>query len=265
MQSLDDSASNSIDSTSSSLTVKVEKLETPKKLDKKDDVEDPKPRIVLTFRSEKSGAKSSNMKIVTPEEKQEEVSPRRSSRTRHSKVETFDDSDLPKKEKSQSSQPVSENDDTSDSTHTTKRSAPRRSKEFSDVLSSAIARKEKHNETAPTPTQRLSRRIKPTAKILANEELRIGLESQNNARLGIQPEKPEEGICTRRSGQAKTAETVPDRKTTRRKGQEDKEDIPEEVPEGESAVMKLKHLCELGLKAIGKSTDDDSSEDNENR
>ncbi|XP_072935188.1 uncharacterized protein [Epargyreus clarus] len=264
MQSQDDSASNSVDSTSSSLTVKVDKVETPKKPDKKDDVEDPKPRIVLTFRSEKSGAKSSNMKIVTPEEKQEEVSPRRSGRTRHSKVETFDDTELSKKDKSQSSQPVSESDETSDSSHAPKRSTPRRSKEFTDVLSTAIARKEKHNETAPTPTQRLSRRIKPTAKILANEELRIGLESQNNARLGIQPEKSEEGVCTRRSGQPKTAETVPDKKTARRKGQEDKEEVLEGAPQGDSAVMKLKHLCELGLKAIGKSTDEDSSEDNEN-
>lgn len=49
---------------------------------KKSDSEDPKPRIVLTFRSEKSGARSSNMKIVSTEEKHEEISPRRSSRAK---------------------------------------------------------------------------------------------------------------------------------------------------------------------------------------
>lgn len=38
------------------------------------------------------------------------------------------------------------------------------------------------------PQQRLSRRIKPTAKILANEELRQGFELQNNARLSMSNE-----------------------------------------------------------------------------
>lgn len=38
------------------------------------------------------------------------------------------------------------------------------------------------------PTQRLSRRIKPTAKILANDELRYGFELQNNARLSLSSE-----------------------------------------------------------------------------
>lgn len=38
------------------------------------------------------------------------------------------------------------------------------------------------------PGQRLSRRIKPTAKILANEELRYGFELQNNARLSLSSE-----------------------------------------------------------------------------
>lgn len=37
-------------------------------------------------------------------------------------------------------------------------------------------------------TQRLSRRIKPTAKILANDELRYGFELQNNARLSLSSE-----------------------------------------------------------------------------
>lgn len=43
---------------------------------------EPKPRIVLTFRSEKSNTKSANMKIVSTEEKHEEVSPRRTRRSR---------------------------------------------------------------------------------------------------------------------------------------------------------------------------------------
>lgn len=38
------------------------------------------------------------------------------------------------------------------------------------------------------PSQRLSRRIKPTAKILANDELRYGFELQNNARLSLSSE-----------------------------------------------------------------------------
>lgn len=55
------------------------------------------------------------------------------------------------------------------------------------ILATAIARKEKCNEHPVTP-QRLSRRIKPTPKILANEELRYGFEIQNNARLSISSE-----------------------------------------------------------------------------
>lgn len=55
------------------------------------------------------------------------------------------------------------------------------------ILATAIARKEKCNEHPVTP-QRLSRRIKPTPKILANEELRYGFEVQNNARLSISSE-----------------------------------------------------------------------------
>lgn len=70
--------------------------------------------------------------------------------------------------------------------------SPRLSKDSNNdsVLASAIARREKINEkvaTAP-PQQRLSRRIKPTAKILANEELRYGFELQNNARLSMSSE-----------------------------------------------------------------------------
>lgn len=70
--------------------------------------------------------------------------------------------------------------------------SPRLSKDSNtdSVLASAIARREKINEkiAAAPPQQRLSRRIKPTAKILANEELRYGFELQNNARLSMSSE-----------------------------------------------------------------------------
>ncbi|XP_060810673.1 histone-lysine N-methyltransferase EHMT2 [Amyelois transitella] len=217
----------------------------------KSDTEDPKPRIVLTFRSDKSGSKNSNMKIVSSEDKHEEFSPRRSSRTR-SKWEWTEDAESsvsPKKDKSLC---VSENEEVSDSS-IPKRSSRRRSKDSADnVLANAIARKEKYNETVPT--QRLSRRIKPTAKILANEELRIGLESQNNARLGI---TAEEGVRTRRSARPVFLSLDIKDKTTKTV----KVDISGDCDDSE---MKLKHLCELGLKA--KDTEAVEEEgDGENR
>ncbi|KAJ8734342.1 hypothetical protein PYW07_014893 [Mythimna separata] len=239
------------------LTVTVDKIDA-KRTEKGD--EEPKPRIVLTFRSEKNSAKSSNMKIVTPEEKHEEA-PRRSSRTR-GKWEWICDSDTsPKKDKS-GAQTTSENDE-SDSSHTTPKRSTRRRDDSDNVLANAIARKEKSYETQQAP-QRLSRRIKPTAKFLANEELRIGLESQNNARLGIQTEKsPEEGVRTRRSARPVVTEVV--------KKEEPEPEVEDEVVEicedddsqSQNTVMKLKHLCELGLKAINPDEVDESG--NENR
>lgn len=249
-------------------TVTKKKLDKPdqqsdatkhdKKADKKTDTEDPKPRIVLTFRSEKPGAKSSNMKIVSTEEKHEEISPRRSSRTRAAKWDSDEDSDAlisPKKDKN-----PSENEDASDSSQTTpKRTTQRRGKEFDNVVANAIARKEKSYNEPPPPT-RLSRRLKPTAKVLANEELLIGLESQNNARLGITPEKsPEEGVRTRRSGRSRH-----NTQDVQQGGK--KRDVSQEVvldSENQSQVMKLKHLCELGLKAIDPETMDESSKNDD--
>lgn len=226
--------------------------------DKKVENKDAKPRIVLTFRSEKSGAKNSNMKIVSTEEKHEEVSPRRSNRNRSTKWESDEDNEtLSSAKKSLNvSQSVSENDEASDSSLATpKRSTRRRSKEFSEnVLANAIARKEKsYNETLPGPTQRLSRRIKPTAKILANEELRMGLESQNNARLGLQPEKTEDGVRTRRSAHSKNhdAESTADKKAIKRhKPSEEMKQDKFEAGENSPTDSKVKHLCKLGLKAI---------------
>lgn len=62
------------------------------------------------------------------------------------------------------------------------------------------------------PQQRLSRRIKPTPKILANEELRQGFELQNNARLSLSSENldkdidrsPKQGISSRRGSITRT-------------------------------------------------------------
>ncbi|CAK1599333.1 unnamed protein product [Parnassius mnemosyne] len=258
--------------TPSDVAIKIENSESG--IDKKVESKDPKPRIVLTFRSEKSGAKNSNMKIVSTEEKHEEISPRRSNRNRSLRWESDEDNDslsMSKKELS-ISQSVSENDEASDSSHTTlKRSTRRRSKEFSEnLLANAIARKEKsYNETYSGPTQRLSRRIKPTAKILANEELRMGLESQNNARLGIQSEKSnEEGVRTRRSAYSKNYDnTSIDRKTEKRHKslREEMKQVKSASCDTSTSELKAKHLCKLGLKAISNVPDDEQSEENENR
>lgn len=233
-----------------------------KKSDKKSDTDDPKPRIVLTFRSEKPGAKSSTMKIVSTEEKQEETSLRRSSRTK-AKCDDDYDPKFQSHRKEKTSQQMSENDDVSDSSHTSplKRSTRRRSKEFDNVIANAIARKEKSYNETPAPT-RPSRRIKPTAKVLANEELRMGLESQNNARLGRDTDKsPDEGVRTRRSNRSgrpsdHEESTVSEKKDGRTKVME-----VEDGEENQTQVMKLKHLCELGLKAIDPEERDDSKDD----
>nr|XP_049698599.1 histone-lysine N-methyltransferase EHMT1 isoform X1 [Helicoverpa armigera] len=225
------------------LTVTLDKIDA-KRFEKGE--EEPKPRIVLTFRSEKNSAKNSNMKIVTPEEKTHEEAPRRSSRTRGKWEWNCDSDTSPKKDKS--GQTTSENDE-SDSSHTTpKRSTRRRSKDSDNILANAIARKEKSYETQQATPQRLSRRIKPTAKILANEELRIGLESQNNARLGITDKSPEEGVRTRRSARPLVTEVE-------KKKEPEVDDEVVEIGDDDEAsremnMMKLKHFGELGLKII---------------
>ncbi|OWR50996.1 histone-lysine N-methyltransferase EHMT2 like protein [Danaus plexippus plexippus] len=241
------------DASPDNLTVRVDKIEVVKKPDKEADAEDPKPRIVLTFRSEKSGARSSNMKIVSTEEKHEDISPRRSIRRRntinYNYVKESDDDNI--------SHADSDDDEPIESmTH--KRSTRRRSKDFSDVIANAIARKEKsYNESSSVPTQRLSRRIKPTAKILANEELRMGLESQNNARLGISTEKTtEEGVRTRRSAQVRNSESVTEKRSSKRKIHEDS---TFESKDGDNSNKKLMHMGTLGLK-IAKEEDSSEAE-----
>lgn len=74
-----------------------------------------------------------------------------------------------------------------------KRSARRRSKDCTEsILQSAIARKEKsYNET--TRPQRLTRKLKPTAKILANLEM-----CQKNAALKKQSDKVKTSPTTER-------------------------------------------------------------------
>lgn len=246
------------DKSAENITVSSEKSDVKKE---KSDTEEPKPRIVLTFRSEKSNTKSANMKIVSTEEKNEEVSPRRSSRTR-GKWDWVCDSDTSVSPKKDKSQPVSDNDE-SDSSHNAPKRTRRRSRD-DNILATAIARKEKsYNEATPAPTQRLSRRIKPTAKILANEELRMGLESQNNARLGIQIEKlPEEGVRTRRSARP-TAALDADKHKVIEKAVE--AEVVELDSDSQNSDMKVQHLCKLGLKAIDPEEADVEPEEDETR
>lgn len=60
-----------------------------------------------------------------------------------------------------------------------------------------------NNPNGPlAPSQRLSRRIKPTAKILANDELRYGFELQNNARLSLSSEHLDERSPTKEESAA---------------------------------------------------------------
>lgn len=69
----------------------------------------------------------------------------------------------------------------------------RLSRDGSDgILASAIARREKNDTTGFQG--RLSRPIKLSAKILANDELRYGFELQNNARLNLNAEVKEPAI-----------------------------------------------------------------------
>lgn len=63
------------------------------------------------------------------------------------------------------------------------------------------------------PHQRLSRRIKPTPKILANEELRQGFEIQNNARLSLSSEHLDNELD--RSPKSKTPPGTPQESTTK--------------------------------------------------
>lgn len=151
---------------------KTNNLQTDKKRNSNES-DEPKPRIVMTFRPEKPGVKSSNMKIVSTEEKHEEGVSRRSTRARCVDVELVDEeSNCEMNIKStpapsECDEPVTETSPSG----ALKRSTRKRSNE--NVLANAIARKEKSYES--NVSTRPSRKIKPTAKLLANKELRIGL------------------------------------------------------------------------------------------
>lgn len=194
-----------------------------------------KPRIVLTFRSEKTGLCTTNMKIVSDNDKVNDEITSTSRRSLRNKVALTSISDLSIDDKkdtkkksieNQTDDKVakganSESDDSanlhppssrrnkrntsaapSDSNSedsppvvkdgNIKRSARHRPKDQTDnVLANAMARKEKfYNEPSTSGTTRLSRRIKPTAKVLANRELRMGFETQNVARLALSTEAP---------------------------------------------------------------------------
>lgn len=100
------------------------------------------------------------------------------------KADDQDGSDSSKLPKKRGRKPKLKDDDISSKTSSPLKKSQRVSKEGSSVLANAMARKEKSFEQM-VPQQRLSRRIKPTAKILANDELRYGFVLHNNARLSM--------------------------------------------------------------------------------
>ncbi|KAJ0180895.1 hypothetical protein K1T71_002980 [Dendrolimus kikuchii] len=223
MNAEDESIKKKEKSPNEKLTVSMEDTKKGEKID----LEDPKPRIVLTIRSEKSSAKSNNMKIVSTEEKHEEFSPRRSSRTRGKWIWVYDDAGgSPKKDKS------SENEELE--TTQGKRSASRRNKDSDNIVANAIARKEKlYDYVSGAGPQRLTRR-KP--KVIED----------------IDSEPPEKGVRTRRSARpTASTEEEPKAKTQKVKDTEVSDDDSQD-----SSAMKLKHLCELGLKAIDPEDED---------
>lgn len=239
-------------------TVK-EKLETTKKTDKTSSPDDQKPRIVLTFRTEKPGLKSSTMKIVSSEEKFDKT------------PESCEDTAEGSKRKT-ASLTASESDESAEMS-TPKRSTRCRTKEYSDnVLANAIARKEKSYNEA-TPSQRPSRRIKPTAKVLANKELKGELEysgvKQKN--LSIDERLLEEGVQTRRSARRKSIEHVLEEsisvETSPKKRKIDDKSQGEALDPESKKLIKLKkrHLSKLGLKAKDdQGKEDDSTMDSMN-
>lgn len=239
-----------------------------------------KPRIVLKFRSEKSGPRSTNMKIISNNEKSDDDSAavinRRSLRGRlpiisednpiddikiqidvqqidtKPAINTNNDSNdlmkTPPSRKNKRNNNINTDSNSEDSPplekNAIKRSARRRSKEFSEnVLANAIARKEKiYNETSPSQT-RLSRRIKPTAKILANRELRLGLETQNNARLGLILEKNQDDCKMTRSSSRKVSEKMKT-EVTLLKNQHEKPKMKRQLKPSSDKKSQIKMECE---------------------
>ncbi|VVD02594.1 unnamed protein product, partial [Leptidea sinapis] len=240
MQSDDDIPANK---KKDKIDTSLENIADSKKSDKKE-TEDPKPRIVLTFRSDKSGAKNNNMKIVSTEEKHDEISPRRSNRNRQAKWESDDDNESLSLKKDKI---VSEGEEVSDSSRS-KHSTRRRGK-ASDIIANAIARKQKsYNELEDKPKPRKS---KAPPKSLNNEANGIALESHNTAGLGSTEKSPDEGIRTRRSAQRNTSKG----KTLKLQDSDDED--------SDNSEMKLKHLCELGLQSVEQNKSDEECEERE--
>lgn len=241
---------------------------------KQTDAEDPKPRIVLTFRSDKPGLKSSTMKIVSTE-KHDDVTPRRATRA-HADSDIVDDESIEsslRKSKTNKSTAYESDETTSDTSSTTpKRSSRNRNTEIVEPLATDIAKKKKSFEPTTPPSQRLSRRIKPSAKVLANKELWMDLAALTNTRRGItsSDKSPEEGgVKTRRSLRGKSHEmqtsteslktsSPPD--TTPKKRKNTEVDSPEDVETKRLNKMKKKHLGKLGLQAIENQGNDTALE-----
>lgn len=155
---------------------KVSKLKANIKSD--DNTDTTKPRIVLTLRTEKSKTKEDSDEVecdsATDEFKgfdNSNVKPTMNSQTDDSARRSL-----------RSKNVVAEPE--------LKRSARRRSKDCTEsVLQSAIARKEKsYNETAKP--QRLTRRLKPTPKILANLEMCQKIKNDKNKEIKRKPKSP---------------------------------------------------------------------------
>ncbi|GLV41275.1 G9a [Carabus blaptoides fortunei] len=166
--------SNNVDS---KISIKEETQTTEATADETSADSENKPRIVLTFRTEKLKSTVTSSYPATENENGPEESTSPGRRSLRIKTNSIDEKD--KKTEVESG---------------LKRSARRRSKDCTEsILQSAIARKEKsYNETARP--QRLTRRLKPTAKILANLEM-----CQKNAAMKKQTDGKGKSSSTKHS------------------------------------------------------------------
>ncbi|CAG4927500.1 unnamed protein product [Colias eurytheme] len=192
--------------------VKVENSESPTK-----ESDDPKPRIVLTFRSEKSGAKNSNMKIVSKEEKHEET-PRRSGRTRNAKCESDDDSELV---------------------------SPKRKRLYLKVMKRRIVR------------------VRNILRGVAGESPPMLLPMQSLERRSTmnqhqhQPDQLAESNQQLKFWLMKSYVSTQECRTSRKEQKRVEEIIGDETDHSD---LKLKHLCELGLKSVEQKVEDEPAE-----
>ena len=131
--------------------------------------DDAKPRLLMTIRTDKSSAIP---KIITPTAATTPDDPEKNNIIKKR-------GRRPKLASNTTPQPIQ-----------TKKSLRLARDEGSNISEAAIIRKEKLQNEMPAPLGRVRslRRIKPTAKILANEELRQGFEVQNCKRLSVSNE-----------------------------------------------------------------------------